>query len=28
LFARHKIKGWDSWGNQVEELNTLEGFMK
>ena len=27
LFARHKIKGWDSWGNQVEELNTLEDFM-
>ena len=27
LFARHKIKGWDSWGNEGEELSTLEEFM-
>ena len=28
LFARHKFKGWDAWGNQVEEKNTLEEYFK
>ena len=28
LFARHKFEGWDAWGNQVEEKNTLEGYFK
>ena len=27
LFARHKFKGWDTWGNQVEEKNTLEEYL-
>ena len=27
LFARHKFKGWDTWGNQVEEKNTLEEYF-
>ena len=27
LFARHKFKGWDAWGNQVEEKNTLEEYF-
>ena len=28
LFARHRFKGWDAWGNQVEEKNTLEEYFK
>ena len=28
LFARQKIKGWDSWGNQVEDPGNLEEFIK
>ena len=28
LFARHKFKGWDTWGNQVEEKNTLEEYFR
>ena len=27
LFARHKFEGWDAWGNQVEEKNTLEEYF-
>ena len=27
LFARHKFKGWDAWGNQIEEKNTLEDYF-
>ena len=23
MFARHKVKGWDAWGNEVEEVNTV-----
>ena len=28
LFARQIIKGWDSWGNQVEDPGNLEEFIK
>ena len=27
LFARHRFKGWDAWGNQIEEKNTLEDYF-
>lgn len=28
LFARHKIVGWDQWGNEVPQQEPLEAFIK